>query len=78
MTETVVDQRGRILIPEEIRESAGLKSGAVVAIEKTRNVVVIKLLRKHKRAWRELCGLTPERTGKPEWPRAEELKSIWR
>jgi AbrB family looped-hinge helix DNA binding protein len=78
MTETVVDQRGRVLIPEEIRESAGLKSGAVVAIKKTRNVVVIKPLRKHKRAWRQLCGLTPERTGKPEWPTTEELKSIWR
>ena len=40
MTETVVDQRGRVLIPEEIRESAGLKSGAMVAIEKARDIVV--------------------------------------
>jgi AbrB family looped-hinge helix DNA binding protein len=78
MTETVVDQRGRVLIPEEIRESAGLKSGAMVAIEKARDVVVIKPLRKHKRAWRQLCGLAPERTGKPEWPTTEEIKSIWR
>ena len=78
MTETVVDQRGRVLIPEEIRESAGLKSGAMVAIEKARDAVVIKPLRKHKRAWRQLCGLAPERTGKPEWPTTEEIKSIWR
>jgi bifunctional DNA-binding transcriptional regulator/antitoxin component of YhaV-PrlF toxin-antitoxin module len=78
MTETVVDQRGRVLIPEEIRESAGLTSGAVVAIEKGRDVVVIKPLRKRKRGWRQLCGLAPERTGKPEWPTPEEIKGIWR
>ena len=78
VNETVVDQRGRVLIPEEIRESAGLKSGVMVAIEKARDVVVIKPLRNHKRAWRQLCGLAPERTGKPEWPTTEEIKSIWR
>ena len=78
MTETVVDQRGRVLIPEEIRESAGLTSGAMVAIEKAKDVVVIKPLRKHKRGWRQLCGLAPERTGKPEWPTTEEIKDIWR
>ena len=78
MTETVVDQRGRVLIPEDIRESAGLTSGAVVAIEKARDVVVIRPLRKRKRSWRRLCGLAPERTGKPEWPTPEEIKGIWR
>lgn len=49
MRETVVDQRGRVLIPEEIRESAGLTSGAVVAIEKAGDMVVIKPLRIRKR-----------------------------
>jgi AbrB family looped-hinge helix DNA binding protein len=78
MTETIVDQRGRVLIPEEIRESAGLTSGAMVAIEKAKDVIVIKPLRKHKRGWRQLCGLAPERTGKPEWPTTEEIKDIWR
>jgi len=78
MTETIVDQRGRVLIPEEIRESAGLTSGAMVVIEKAKDVIVIKPLRKHKRGWRQLCGLAPERTGKPEWPTTEEIKDIWR
>ena len=78
LTETVVDQRGRVLIPEDIRESAGLTSGAVVAIEKARDVVVIKPLRRGKRGWKELCGLVPERTGKPKWPTPEEIKGIWR
>jgi AbrB family looped-hinge helix DNA binding protein len=78
LTETVVDERGRVLIPEEIRESAGLTSGAMVAVEKARDVVVIKPLRRRKRGWRELCGLAPERTGKPKWPTPEEIKGIWR
>jgi len=78
LTEAVVDQRGRVLIPEEIREGAGLTSGAVVAIEKAGDVVVIKPLRKRKRLWRRLCGLALERTGKPEWTTPEEIKGIWR
>ena len=50
----------------------------MVAIEKGKDIVVIKLLRKHRRGWRQLRGLAPERTGKPEWPTTEEIKDIWR
>ncbi len=78
MSETVVDQRGRVLIPEEVRETMGLTSGTVVAIEKSRDAVVIKPLRKAKRSWRQLRGLAPKRKGKPEWPTPEEIKGIWR
>jgi AbrB family looped-hinge helix DNA binding protein len=77
MTETMVDQRGRVLIPEPIRESAGLVAGTLVAVERQRDRVVIKPLRKSKRGWRRLCGLAPKRTGRPEWPTPEEVKSIW-
>lgn len=78
MTEAIVDQRGRILIPEEIRESTGLIGGTVVAVERELDGVVIKPLRKDKRGWKSLCGLVPKRTGKPEWPTPKEVKSIWR
>ncbi len=78
MGQAVVDERGRVLIPEDIRESAGLLGGTVVAIEKEKDRVVIKPLGKAKRKWRQLCGLVPKRTGKPEWPTPEEIKSIWR
>jgi len=77
MNETIVDQRGRVLIPEEIRESFGLVGGTVVAVERERDRVVIKPLRKSKRGWRRLCGLVPKRIGRPEWPTPEEIKSIW-
>ena len=78
MTQTVVDQRGRVLIPEDVREVAGLDEGTIVRVEKEGDGVTIKPIRKGKRAWKQLCGLAPKRTGKPEWPTAEEIKSIWR
>lgn len=78
MNEAIVDQRGRVLIPGEIRDSTGLASGTVVAVEKERDVIVIRPLSKVKRGWRELCGIVPKRTGKPKWPTPEEIKDIWR
>jgi len=78
MAQTVVDERGRVLIPEEIRESSGLDRGTVVAVEKEEDKIIIKRLGKNKRTWKQLCGLAPQRIGKPEWPTPEEIKSIWR
>jgi hypothetical protein len=40
--------------------------------------VVIRPVRKVKRSWKQLCGITPNRTGKPEWPTPGEIKNIWR
>ena len=78
MTQTVVDQRGRVLIPEDIREGTGLEEGTVVKVETREDGIVIKPIRRSKRSWKELCGLVPKRTGKPEWPTPEEIKNIWR
>jgi AbrB family looped-hinge helix DNA binding protein len=77
MTQTVVDQRGRVLIPEDIREDTGLDHGTVVEVEKEAERVVIRPIRESKRSWKQLCGLRPKRTGKPEWPAPEEIKNIW-
>jgi AbrB family looped-hinge helix DNA binding protein len=77
MTETVIDERGRVLIPEEIRSSTGLSGGTLVAVEKKDKVIVIRRLSKGKREWRQLCGLVPKRTGKPDWQTPEEPKNIW-
>jgi len=78
MTQVVVDQRGRILIPEEMREGAGLDEGTIVRVEEQKGAIMIKPIRKGKRTWKQLCGTIPKRTGKPEWSTAEEIKSIWR
>jgi AbrB family looped-hinge helix DNA binding protein len=78
MTQAVVDQRGRVLIPEDVREGAGLDEGTIVRVEKRNEGILIRPIRKGKRTWRQLCGIIPRRTGKPEWPTAQEIKSIWR
>ncbi|MGP8071161.1 MAG: AbrB/MazE/SpoVT family DNA-binding domain-containing protein [Candidatus Bathyarchaeia archaeon] len=77
MTQTVVDQRGRVLIPEDVREGAGLDEGTVVRVEPRDEGILIKPVRKAKRSWKQLCGITPNRTGKPEWPTPEEIKNTW-
>jgi AbrB family looped-hinge helix DNA binding protein len=78
MTQTVVDQRGRILIPEDMREGAGLDEGTIVSVERQDQGIVIQPIGRGKRTWKQLCGITPKRTGKPEWPAAKEIKNIWR
>ena len=78
MTQTVVDQRGRVLIPEDIREDSGLDEGTIVRVETQEEGIVIRPVRKTKRSWKQLCGITPKRTGKPEWPTPAEIKNIWR
>ena len=77
--ETVVDERGRVLIPQELREEAGLEEGTVVKVEKGkgRTIQIAPLKRGTRLAWKDLDGIKPRRTGKPEWPTPEEIKSIW-
>jgi len=77
MTQTVVDQRGRVLIPEDVREGTGLDEGTIVRVEKQDDGIMIKPIRRGKRTWKQLCGLVPKRTGKPAWPTVEEIKNIW-
>jgi AbrB family looped-hinge helix DNA binding protein len=60
MSETMIDERGRVLIPEEIRKSAGLTGGTVVAVEAKDGRVVIKTVRRERRDWENLCVVPPE------------------
>lgn len=76
--ESIIDERGRVLIPQEIRTEFGLTKGTVVQLQKgSREGIVLKPARRRVRTWRDLFGMKPVRTGKPEWPSVEEIKSIW-
>jgi len=76
--EAVVDERGRVLIPQELRSEVGLEEGTVVEVRREgKRDLVLAPSRKGRRAWKELDGLRPTRTGKPEWPTPREIKSIW-
>lgn len=82
-----MDDRGRILIPKELRERFNLKEGSPVEIvEDAKNSIITikpspktKSSRKKPRL-KELYGVgaTVRKTGKPEpWPTPKEIKSIW-
>lgn len=75
--ETAVDERGRVLIPQEIRERLGLDEGTIVEVAEVEKEIVIKPISRKRRTWKDLWGIKPQRTGKPEWPTANEIKSIW-
>ncbi|MDV3278273.1 MAG: AbrB/MazE/SpoVT family DNA-binding domain-containing protein [Nitrososphaerales archaeon] len=75
--ETTVDERGRVLIPLELRRELGLDEGVVVNLKRERDEILIARAGQGRRPWKELNGLKPTRTAKPEWPTPEEIKGIW-
>ena len=85
--ESTVDERGRILIPKDLRERFGIGEGSSVEIveDVKEGVITIKPSSKAK-ASRKKSGLkmfygigaTVKKTGKAEaWPTPREIKSIW-
>jgi AbrB family looped-hinge helix DNA binding protein len=75
--ETVIDARGRVLIPQQLREDLGLDEGVVVELQKEKGTIVITPAKRKRLSWKELNGIKPKRTGKAEWPAPEEIKGIW-
>ncbi|MDA4121987.1 MAG: AbrB/MazE/SpoVT family DNA-binding domain-containing protein [Thaumarchaeota archaeon] len=75
--ETIVDERGRVLIPQELRQELGIAEGTVVDLERSEGGIMITPARQKHLSWKELNGIKPRRTAKPEWPTPEEIKSIW-
>jgi AbrB family looped-hinge helix DNA binding protein len=75
----VVDERGRVLIPQELRRELGLDEGTVVDMEKSEGVIIMTPARRKHFSWKELNGIKPKtkRTARPQWPTPEEIKSIW-
>ncbi len=73
-----MDERGRVLIPQNLRSEVGLDEGTVVEIRKEgKRSLLLAPSRERRRTWKELNGLNPTRTGDPEWPTPEEIKGIW-
>ncbi len=77
MTEAVVDDKGRILIPAPFRKQCGIKEGMVVSFERKDGDLILKPSRKKRINLKELRGIYPKRTGKPRWATPEEIKGIW-
>lgn len=77
--ETAVDERGRVLIPQELREEAGLEEGTIVKVERGRGqtIQITPVKGGVRPTWKDLNGTRPRRRGKPECPTPEEIKGIW-
>lgn len=85
--ESVVDQRGRILIPKDIRERFGIREGSLVEIieDVKGGAITIRPSAKVKPSKGKSgiigfygIGARVNKTGEPEpWPSPREIKSIW-
>jgi AbrB family looped-hinge helix DNA binding protein len=77
MEETTVDTEGRIMIPEPVRKRWGIKKGTLIYFEEKDNEILLKPVAKKRVSLKDLCGLSPKRTGEPKWATSEEIKRIW-
>lgn len=75
-----VDSKGRLLLPREIHEMLGdvvelkLVGKKSVLLERARNPISKK---NETVDFAKLLDRDPRRTGKPENPNPDEMKSIW-
>ncbi len=79
--EARMDAKGRIVIPQLVREKLGINEGTLLSIEEREDRVILKPKREKERKKKsrieDFFGLKVERTGEPEWATAKEIKSIW-
>lgn len=76
MPRTSMDERGRVLIPRELREKLGLSPGRPVYVEETRQGLVIRAGLSREEALRRLRGvITEEHGGERVDPR--RVKDMW-
>lgn len=75
--EAKIDAKGRVLIPQPVREKLQIKEGMLLSIEEKEDVILLRPKREKKRKIEDFFGLKVERTGRPEWATPKEIKSIW-
>lgn len=74
MTVTV-DERGRVLIPKELRDAHGLGPGSPVILESTERGIEMRPALAKEEAMRRLRGVIPKSA--PKGPDAFQAKRIW-
>ena len=74
--ETRIDAKGRIVIPQSVREKLQIREGMLISIEEKKDEILLRPKREKKRKIEDFFGLKVERTGRPEWATPKEIKSI--
>lgn len=76
MADSSVDERGRVVIPSDLREEAGLQPGTAVRVEPVAGGVLIRPARSKREVVRALRGIIPKaHRGERIDPR--RIKDIW-
>ena len=73
MGESIIEERGRILIPKDIREELNLRPGQRVIVEKGQNCITIRPAVNMKRFSSELRGCVKKSKTNPM-----DVKQIWK
>ena len=79
MPTTVVDERGRVLIPKNMRRAKHLTPGQPVQVDQTSDGVVIRPVLSRKEALKRLEGAINEKTLSKHAEKLDplDLKKIW-
>ncbi|MHB8633323.1 MAG: AbrB/MazE/SpoVT family DNA-binding domain-containing protein [Thermoplasmatota archaeon] len=73
---TMVDERGRVLVPKDLRLQFGLEAGCPVIIEADSDGIKVRRAMPRKEALDRLAGIIPRKTG-IKAPDPLALKGIW-
>ena len=68
-----IDSKGRLVIPESLREDLG----QVVVVKKTEEGILLRSTKGKTSNLEIILDSKPRRTGKPENPKPEEMKRVW-
>jgi len=68
-----IDSKGRLVIPEGLRENLG----KVVVVKKIEEGILLRPAKGRVDRLQVILSSEPRRTGKPENPRPEKMKQIW-
>lgn len=75
---SIVDEKGRIVIPKHLAEELGLTKGDKVIIEKKMQSLIIKKAKVTEKRLEKIMSWNPKRMGKPEPISPLEMKEIWK
>ncbi len=75
---SIVDEKGRIVIPKHLAEELGLTKGDKISFEKKKQSLIIKKAKASEKRLDEIMSWNPKRMGKPEPVSPQEMKEIWK
>ncbi len=73
MEKVILEKQGRVLIPKNVRDELGLRSGEEMSLQVEKDKIILKLFKNQKEFSSQLKGCVKESKIDPL-----ELKKIWK